>query len=334
MTPTLKPGSDPAAPPSTGAPTRASTLPSTLMGPGWRPRTASHAEDIAGGEIWGTYGVGSPVAPLTAVLLTWPGDNLAFHGDPSDWLMDARPDLPRMREEAEGLADAYRSRGVEVRWIRAEGHAPPNLVFACDLMFMTPQGAVLARMAAQQRAGEERHAAAALAAAGIPILATPVGHATFEGADAMWLADDLVVVGLGRRTNEAGFRAVGRVLADQGVQCVGVDLPPTVQHLLGAVNLVDRDLAVAWDATPALRATLAEAGVRTLDFVDDDEVVHGRALNFVTLAPRSVLMPAGNPRTRRRLEAAGIEVTERAVSQYLRAAGGIGCLTGILGRAG
>ena len=177
-------------------------------------------------------------------------------------------------------------------------------------------GAV-ARMAAEQRAGEERYAAAALAEAGIPILATPTCCATFEGADAMWLADDLVMVGIGRRTNEAGFRTLGRVLADQGVRC-----------------LVDRDLAVAWGATPALRAALAEAGVRTLEFVDDDEVVVGRALNFVTLAPREVLMPAGNPRTRARLEGEGIRVTERPVSQYLRAAGAIGCMTGVIGRAG
>lgn len=323
MTPTPKPGSEPAGP-----------LPSTLMGPGWRPRTASHAEELKRGGIWGGYGVRSEVAPLTAVLLTWPGDGLAFAGDPADWLMDARPDLVRMREEAEGVADAYTRAGVEVRWMRPEGAAPPNLVFACDLFFMTPEGAILARMAAEQRAGEERYAAAALASAGVPLLATPTGHATFEGADALWLAEDLVMVGLGRRTNEAGFRTVGRVLADQGVRCVGVDLPPTVQHLLGAVNLVDRDLAVAWGATPSLRAALAEAGVRTLDFIDDDEVVHGRALNFVTLAPREVLMPAGNPRTRARLEAAGVRVTERPVSQYLRAAGAIGCLTGVLGRAG
>jgi N-dimethylarginine dimethylaminohydrolase len=312
------------------------------MGAGWRGRARSHAAEVAAGAVWAGFGVRSHVAPLRAVLLAWPDDGLTFAGEPTDWLMDERPDLDGMRAEALGLAETYRRSGAEVRWIRGPGtaswvaapdSAPPNIIFACDLYFMTPEGAVLARMAAEQRAGEERIVAVALAEAGVPILATPRGNATFEGADAMWIRPDLVAVGVGRRTNEEGFRTVARVLADQGVDCVSVEIPPTVQHLLGSVNLVDQDLAVAWGASPSMRALLSRVGITVLDFESNAEVVGGRALNFVTLAPREIVMPAGSPLTRRRLEAAGITVHEQAVAQYLRAAGGIGCLTGILARA-
>jgi N-dimethylarginine dimethylaminohydrolase len=55
-------------------------------------------------------------------------------------------------------------------------------------------------------------------------------------------------------------------------------------------------------------------------------------MNFVTLAPRHLLMPAGCPRTRARYEARGIRVEEVDVSEYLLAAGGIGCATGVLAR--
>lgn len=327
--------------------------PSTLGGPGWQPRSGSHAEEI--GTIWGDFGVSSEIAPLTVVLLTWPGDELAFEGDPAAWLMHARPDLARMREEALGLAEAYEAHGVAVHWLRhggpptsppptySGGEVPrrgggglPNLVFARDLLFMTPEGAVIARMAAQQRAGEERYAARAIAALGIPILATPTGHSTFEGADALWLRPDLVVVGVGRRTNPAGFEVVRRVLEAQHVDSVAVPLSPNVQHLLGSVNLVRSDLAVVREPSPELVRLLDRLGVARMDLDDDPvtarEVVEGRSNNFVTLAPGVVLMPAGNPASSARLEAEGVTVVERAVSQYLCAAGGIGCATGILRR--
>ncbi|MSP54083.1 MAG: amidinotransferase [Myxococcales bacterium] len=313
------------------------------MGEGWRPRGLSHAQEM--GTVWGDYGLSSEVARLTAVLLTGPGDELAYAESPAAQLMYSRPDLGKMRDEAAGVADAYASRGVAVHWLlprlgtRPDGQAgaPPNLVFARDLAFMTPQGAVLARMASGQRAGEERCAAAVLAGLGIPILATPTGTATFEGPDALWVRPDLVLVGVGRRTNEAGYRLVRRVLADQGVRCAALPMSPGVQHLLGMVNFIDTDLAALRHPTPRLRRCLDGLGVKLLDLSADpmlvSELAAGRSHNFVTMAPRVVLMPAGNPRTRGVLEAEGVEVIERAVSQYLCAAGGIGCLTGVLGRS-
>lgn len=307
-------------------------LPSTLMGPGWQARTTSHGEDVSRGEVWAPYAVCNEIGPLRAVLLTWPGDELAFEGAPGDWLMAERPDLHKMRWEAEEIAAFYRSVGAEVHWIRPRVPAPPNLVFARDLFAMTPEGAILGRMAAAQRAGEPRLAAVALAEAGVPILASPRGGALLEGADVMWLRADLVLVGLGNRTNEEGFATMGRVLADQGVRCVGATLPPSVQHLLGSVNLLDADLAVAYDATPSMRAVMAEAGIRLLDFVDTPEITQGRALNFVTVAPRELVMPAHCPKTKARLEAEGIRCHELEVEQYLRAEGALGCLTGILSR--
>jgi len=326
MPATPPPGSD--LPPTTAPP------PATLMGEGWRPRARTHAEEAAAGSLWGSFGVHDEISPLRRVLLTWPGDELGYDGDPNDMLMLARPDLPAMRREAEGIAAAFAALGAETAWVRPGRRAPPNLVFARDLVFLTPEGAVVARMAAEQRAGEERFVTEALAAAGVPILATPRGDATFEGADALWLDASTVIVGVGRRTNEAGFRTVGRVLADQGVRCVGVDLPAEVQHLQGSLTFVDRDLALTYAATPSLRAVLAEAGVREIAFADTAEITETRAMNLVTVAPRVVLMPANNPKSRARLEGEGIQVHEVVVDQYLRAAGGLGCLTGILRRDG
>jgi arginine deiminase len=65
---------------------------------------------------------------------------------------------------------------------------------------------------------------------------------------------------------------------------------------------------------------------------DLEEAVRGFALNFVTLGPRRILMAAGNPITRAFYEKAGITYHQVEVDELLKAAGGIGCLTGILER--
>ncbi len=56
------------------------------------------------------------------------------------------------------------------------------------------------------------------------------------------------------------------------------------------------------------------------------------SLNFVTLGPRRILMAAGNPVTQAFYENAGIACQVVEVDEILKAAGGIGCATGILER--
>jgi hypothetical protein len=47
-----------------------------------------------------------------------------------------------------------------------------------------------------------------------------------------------------------------------------------------------------------------------------------------------MLVPAGNPRTRAFFETLGVSVQTVAVDELAKAAGAIGCLTGILAREG
>jgi len=307
--------------------------PSTLRGPGWRPRAHSHRGDLERGLWGGPVGSCSEIAPLREVLLTRPGPGLRPPGSAADWLMNALPDPARLAAQAEAVGAAFRAAGVAVSWLDPDGAAPPNLLFARDLFFMTPEGAVLARMAAQQRAGEERFAAAALAARGVPILASPRGHATFEGADALWLDAQTVLVGVGRRTNADGFACVSRALADQGVTAHAVEVPATSQHLLGALVLVDEGLALTLRPTESIERALRSRGWRTVALPADPETLDRRAANLVTLAPGHVLMPAGCPRTAAALTALGVRCDVVEVGEYVRAAGALGCLTGVIHRS-
>ena len=231
--------------PRTGA---ENPLPATLGGTAWRARAETHAQEVARGERWARVGCNSEVAPLRAVMLAVPGEELRFTATPDEMLMLERPEPGAIQRECEAIAEFYRAQGVQVHLFRPPVPPPPNFLFMRDLFFMTPEGAVLARMAAEQRAGEERHAALGLASLGVPVLMTPRDRATFEGADALWLNEQTVLLGLGRRTNREGCRQLAGLMVDLGVHVLPVELPEGVQHLLGICNFVDRDLAVVDEA--------------------------------------------------------------------------------------
>ena len=173
-----------------------------------------------------------------------------------------------------------------------------------------------------------------LADLGIPILRSVRGSGTFEGADAAWVDPGTVLLATALRTNVEGAAQVMALLQEMGVKVVPVGLPYGSMHLMGVLRFVDRDLAVAWPGRVpyAAVAALRARGYTVLFLPDEEEAVCGMALNFVTLGPRRILMAAGNPVTQAFYEAAGVACQAVEVDELLNAAGGIGCLTGILER--
>jgi arginine deiminase len=246
-----------------------------------------------------------------------------------------RPDPVRAASQHDALAEAYRAAGVAVDYVDPPaGAATPNLMFVADLVFMTPEGAVLARPASASRAGEERWVQRRLAELGVPILRAVSGGGTFEGADAMWLDPRTVLIGTGLRTNPRGAAQVASVLEEMGVEVVVVELLSGTMHLMGELRIVDRDLAWYWEGRlpETGLATLRERGYRTLPFPDRAEAPRF-AHNFVALGPREIVMPGGCPNSQAAYAAEGMTCRTVPMDQITRAAGGIGCLTGVLRRA-
>ncbi|MFC1640262.1 dimethylarginine dimethylaminohydrolase family protein [Gemmatimonadota bacterium] len=301
-------------------------------GPGWSPRTSRLLDEI--GSVWSKLAVVSEYSPLTAVLLHRPGQELSQLSEPDDAQMLSLPDTETVTSQHDLLAKAYRNESVAVHYVEPATLPTPNQMFVADLMFMTPTGAILGRPASTVRAGEERWVARRLADLGIPILRSVAGAGTFEGADAAWLDPGTVLLGRGLRTNAEGAAQVAATLDELGVTTIVVDLPHSVMHLMGSLRIVDRDLAFVrlggapWTAMEALQ----NSGYDVKIFPDEEETRTGMAHNFVTLARRKILMPAGNPRTEQALNEAGITTVVVDVSEITKAAGAIGCLTGVLAR--
>jgi arginine deiminase len=301
-------------------------------GEGWSPRTASLEDEI--GTLWGRCGLRDEWSALRAVLLHRPGAELAVP-DPDAAQLLAPVDPERAAAEHDLLARAYREEGVLVRAVEPAGPPTPNLMFCADLFLMTPEGAILGRPASTVRAGEEIWIARRLAELGIPIVRIVRGQGTFEGADAMWLDRTTVLVGRGLRTNAEGARQVTSILGEMGVEAIQVDLPWGAMHLMGMLRIADRDLAIAWPGRLAVAAVeaLRRRGYRVLFLPDGPAAERTTALNFVTLAPGRVLMAEGYLLFERFFEKAGLACRTTPVAELRKAAGGIGCLTGILERA-
>jgi len=278
-------------------------------------------------------GVRDEVSPLVSVLLHRPGEELAASAAPAAVCMIEPLDIAIARQQHDALAQAYQEAGVRVEYLQPPAPPPPNTMYLADLFFMTPEGAILARPAMPVRRGEECLAAAGLEALGVPLLGAVEGDGTFEGADALWIAADRVLLGRGKRTNPAGVAQVGKILGGIGVDVAVVDLSAEVMHLMGVLRFLDADLAVGWPGRLPERAAavLEQSGYRIL-FPSDGEELSRMAINLVTLGPRRIIMPAGCPETRGLFEEAGVTCTTVDVDELAKGAGGIGCLTGVLHR--
>lgn len=302
-------------------------------GEGWSPRQKALSDEI--GSLWATCGLCDEWSRLKSVLLYRPGPELAGVGDLDQAQMLQTIDADLARRQHEALAATYRDLGVAVYDVEPEQSPPPNLMFVADLLLMTPEGAIVGRPASTVRAGEERFIARRLAALGMPILRTIRGTGTFEGADAAWLGRDRVLLATGLRTNKEGADQVADLLYEMGVDVVRVGLPYGAMHLMGQLRFADRDLAIAW---PGRVPYAAVEALRIRDFEvlflpDEQEAKNGMALNFATLGPREIVMAAGNLITQHFFERAGIHCHTVEIGELVKAAGGIGCLTGVLERA-
>ena len=305
---------------------------SAYGGPRWSPRDDSLRQEI--GRVWGPCGVAAEWSPLKAVLLHRPGSEWKDLPDPDSAQMLAPPDLERARRQHDAMAEAYRDAGVVVHYVEPEETPPPNLLFVADLFLSTPEGVILGRPASTVRAGEERLIARRLAELGVPILRSMRGRGTFEGADAAWIDPGTVLLATGLRTNAEGAAQVTATLGEMGVQVIPVGLPYGTMHLMGTLRLVDRDLAIVWPGRVPYAAVeaLRERAYTVLFLPDEAEAINRSALNFVPLGPRCLLMPAGVPVSEAFFQSAGVECRAVEVDELLKAAGGPGCMTGVLER--
>ena len=206
--------------------------------------------------------------------------------------------------------------GYEVRSLPEEPDLPDS-VFVEDTAVVLDEAAVVTRPGAAERRAEVASVAAALAASLGPHrpLLTIGAPATLDGGDVLRLGR-VLWVGLTSRTDEAGIGQLRDLVTPFGYRVEPAPVAGCL-HLKSAVTEVAEGTVLL---NPAMVDPRLFAGLRRIE-VDPAEPMAANALR----AGDAVILPAHHPRTRRRLERAGLDVRPVDATEVAKAEGGVTC---------
>ncbi len=227
------------------------------------------------------------------------------------------PDLALMQAHHADYVAALRSTGAEVVELGAL-ETFPDSVFVEDTALCLPEGAVVMRPGAPTRLGEAAEMAPHLQRLYGSVKQIAGAEAFIEGGDILTTETE-ILVGRSARTNAAGVAELTALVADWGHRVREVFTPPGVLHFKTDCSLLDGETILS---TKRLDASGCFAGYKVIHVAEGEEAC-ANTIRFNNL----VIMPAGFPRTRDVLDAAGYSVCEIGNSECAKLDGGMSCLS-------
>ena len=89
--------------------------------------------------------------------------------------------------------------------------------------------------------------------------------------------------------------------------------------------IVDNDTIIS--RTNLNKHSVHKSFKKVIHLNEDSETVNGYACNVVTIGPKEIIMPAGNPFTKRHYEDNGLIVHETPTQEISMMAGSLACMT-------
>ena len=221
-------------------------------------------------------------------------------------------DIPLARTQHRQYEAALRSLGVRVVSLPAAADLPDS-VFVEDAAVVLPECAIVMRPGADSRKPETEAVAEALRP--FRSLHSVCAPGCIDGGDVLVVGKTLFV-GQGTRSNAAAIEQVRAVVSEFGYRVLAVPVRQCL-HLKSAATQVAEDTLLI---SPAWIDKAQFGNVRCID-VDPAEPGAANAV----LVGDSVIYPAHYPRTRERLEAAGIRLCIVAATEVAKAEGAVSC---------
>ncbi|WP_186131938.1 dimethylarginine dimethylaminohydrolase family protein [Burkholderia gladioli] len=300
-------------------------------GNGWVPREASSLEEQSG--IFGNYGQHNEFGKILSVVVHRPYiSEFYMNQDPSDYHFDQEMSMDKAQDQHDEFVEKLKRCGINVEYLNPE-ISRPNHLYVRDLFTMTKMGAVISRMAAAVRAGEELDALRFMGEKRIPIAAQVLGEAHFEGPDLVLLNSDLALCAIGIRSNIFGIKQVSTVLKEFGIDIVPVQTTYGCGHLDGVLSIVSnkKALIIPRMISHVAVQTMKMCGYDLIELRDEDEI--GKmAINLLAVDNGVVMIPSDCSNTKILLEKKGIECVPVDVSELRKGGGGLHCMTGVLQR--
>ena len=249
--------------------------------------------------------------PFTHAITRRPGKEMAA-GITTSTL--GPPDYTKALDQFDAYVNTLNHCGLSVTVLDPlEGY--PDAHFVEDAAVVTPDVALITNPGATSRKGEVPSIAAALQHFRKTVWVQPPG--TIDGGDVLMVGRHFFI-GLSERTNEQGARQLGEAVT--GFGCTWTPVPVAAGlHFKSSVNAVSEDtLLLTRDFAdhPAL------AGFHRI-VISPQEAYAGNTLRV----NGRLIMPAGFPDTRQKLQAMGSPIIELDVSEFRKMDGGLTCLS-------
>ena len=226
-------------------------------------------------------------------------------------------DVARANAQHRDYQRALAALGCEVRVLDALPDMP-DAVFVEDVAVVVDELAVMTRPGAESRRGEGASIAEVLGQYR-PLRAIEA-PGTLDGGDVLRIGRTLYV-GESARSNADGVAQLRAILAEYGYTVRGVPIHGCL-HLKSAVTALDDETVLL---QPAWIDRAAFAAYRIIEVDPAEE----HAANVLRIGA-TVVMPACFPRTRQRLQDAGIDVVTVDVSELQKAEGAVTCCSLVL----
>ena len=281
-------------------------------------------------QRWGAdseYGTLRDVLLGPAETFHWMEDNATYSSIVRDTLRTGhRFDKQVAVRQHRELVEAYESAGVTCH-VLGENELTPYQVYARDSSFMTPYGAVICQLANPRRRGEYAECLRFYLGAGIPIY-DMVSAGNFEGGDFNMIEPSAVLIGYtGFRCEEVAARQVGGWFKAEGWEVKYAPIDSFYVHIdLMVCMLAEKCAAVCLDTTePDVVEWLEGKGIEIVPVSFKETMALG--CNVMALGEDRVIAPAEATDLVAQLKARGFTVYDPEMSMFLRAGGGVHCMS-------
>jgi dimethylargininase len=248
---------------------------------------------------------------FTHAIVRKPGDNFA-QGLTTSCL--GPPDYETIVQQHRAYVRTLEALGLKIIYLPAEPGFP-DAYFVEDTAVVTPHVAIIARPGAVSRQGEEKTIEAALAPyRSIERIESP---GTLDGGDVLMMGN-CFYIGVSARTNQAGADQLSGILRRYGHEPHLIQVADGL-HLKSSLNSAGRETLILTESFSSLKL---------LDGYDKIIPAENEAYAANTLfLNHHLIMPAGFPKLKQRLESLPYPVIELDVSEVRKMDGGLTCLS-------
>jgi N-dimethylarginine dimethylaminohydrolase len=274
------------------------------------------------------FGYSNEYDRLESVMLHIPRRHEIEYFDPKKVMYKSIPNYEKLLEEVDAYRTKLISLGIQVYddlYFHETEYKPfPNQIFMRDLAVIMPDSIILANPKYDIRKGEEKNLLSTLRHWGYSGRVIQLASsATMEGADFFWVSENEVIISVGNRTNDDFITSFKFFYPNIKVTTVAAAAEGIPQHILGGAHIVDKDTII--QRRSIVKHDLGFKNIVSLE--ETDEVVNGYAMNILTLGPKEIIMPSGNPETKAIYENHGIKVHESPAIELGKMAGAFACMT-------